>query len=275
MERIAELVTRVEHGDIANVREDARVLLTEVLAWHRQALARLILDVDPDKLAEAARDPMIASLLELHEIEVPAPAKLVPLAGLLKKAPLKSERHGTACELCAKDAGDLHPHLIDVGTRMLICACGPCATTLDAGPTGKYARVPDRVLCASDLAESDAWWHALGVPSGVAFFVPRGETQAVSVFYPGPAGATESSVPREIWDEAARVHSSLARVTPYVEALVVDRADGAREHWVCGVDRAYELVARVREPWQGLTGGDGVRAVRRRFFATLAEEARR
>jgi len=53
----------------------------------------------------------------------------------------------------------------------------------------------------------------------------------------------------------------------------LDDNEGAREHWICGVHRAYELAARVRTRWTGWSGGDGVREEVLGFFGELAREA--
>ena len=272
MERITDLMALLEAtNDPTSLREQARDLVHEVLAWHKEGIARLSGAMDPGTLAEAARDPLVAALFDLHGIEAPPPAKLVPASALRKRAPAPPDPAVHTCELCAAPARGAHTHLLDVAAGMLVCACDTCAANFVATPnaTSRFARVPDTVKRVDDLGASDAWWKTIGVPSGVAFFVVRGAGEAVRVFYPGPAGATEASLPRETWDAAASRHPSLAAMLPHVQALVVDRADSAREHWICGVDRAYELVARVRAPWQGLTGGDGVRDARRRFFADL------
>jgi hypothetical protein len=52
--------------------------------------------------------------------------------------------------------------------------------------------------------------------------------------------------------------------------LLVNRTWGAREHWIVGIDRAYELAGLVRARWRGFTGGDEVRTELTRFFAGLA-----
>lgn len=273
MERIADLVAALEATeDPSSLREQARDLVHEVLAFHKEGLSRLTAAMDRDALAEAARDPLVAAVFDLHGIQAPAPAKLIPATTLLKTKPATlplGDVH--KCDLCAAPAPDAHTHLLDVAAGLMVCVCGPCAANFTPfGSAARFTRVPDSVKRAVDLGQDDTWWKTIGVPSGVAFFVPRGPTESVRVMYPGPAGATEASLPRETWDAAVSRHASLATIVPHVQALVVDRADGAREHWICGVDRAYELVARVREPWQGLTGGDGVREARRRFFADLA-----
>lgn len=270
MNRISELVARLEReGTADEIREDARALVAEVLAYHREGLHRMH-ERAPAAFAELASDPLVASLFDLHELEVArAPARpdasLVPAASLVKKKAIAQAAH-SACEICGDGTAERHPHLVDVETRSMACACEPCAQTLGAGT--RYRRVPADVIRVDD----DHWWPALGLPTGMAFFVPRGT--GVTAHYPGPAGATEGSVDRAVWAEVASKCDVLAKIEPEVQALLVNRIDGARDHWIVGVDRCWELVARVRTRWQGLTGGDEMKREVRRFFSEVAEEAR-
>jgi hypothetical protein len=214
-------------------------------------------------LAEAARDPLVASLFDLHAIDAPKPAQLIAASRLVRRSASSTTAHeDVVCEICGTPAGARHSHLVDIATRGLVCACRPCSAVLGHG---KYARVPDRVARVSAADATDAWWLTLGVPTGLAFFVARSDGSATA-HYPGPSGVTDGVVPAGAW---------LPEMEPHAEALLVDRADGAREHWIVGVDRCYELVAEVRRTWRGFTGGGAVRDVRRRFFASLAAEARR
>jgi hypothetical protein len=80
-------------------------------------------------------------------------------------------------------------------------------------------------------------------------------------FYPGPMGATESRLPLEI--------PLLRTLEPDVEALLVDRHLGAREHWIVPIDDCFRLVGLIRTHWQGLTGGRDVWAEVGRFFDGL------
>ena len=50
----------------------------------------------------------------------------------------------------------------------------------------------------------------------------------------------------------------LGELEPDVEALLVNRTRGAREHWLVPVDRCYELVGLIRTHWSGFGGGSEV-----------------
>ena len=62
---------------------------------------------------------------------------------------------------------------------------------------------------------------------------------------------------------------------PDVEALLVNRARGARDHWLVPIDECYELVGLIRTRWRGLTGGKEVWEEIGRFFEALDRRARR
>ncbi len=271
MKRIVELIERLEHVADERAREDARALVTEVLAFHREGIVRLT-DVmkkqDPALLEDAARDPLVASLFELHDIDLgkKAPlAQLLPVDSLVRKRASTQTHDDADCDLCGEAAGPSHPHLVDIETRAIACACRACAIT---GAGTKWRRIPEGATRIASLAESDDWWNELGLPIGLAFFVVRGEDRPISALYPGAAGATEAEVPREVWTKIAAAHPEVARLEPHIQALLVDRTEGAREHWIVGVDRCFALTARLREKWSGLMGGDDVRVERKRFFSS-------
>lgn len=61
----------------------------------------------------------------------------------------------------------------------------------------------------------------------------------------------------------------LRDMEPDVEALLVNQARGAREHWLVPVDDCYRLVAVVRTHWQGFSGGQQVWEEIGQFFKQL------
>jgi hypothetical protein len=56
---------------------------------------------------------------------------------------------------------------------------------------------------------------------------------------------------------------------PDVEALLVNRAQGARRHWLVPIDECYALVGLIRTRWKGLTGGKQVWEEIGHFFDRL------
>jgi hypothetical protein len=65
----------------------------------------------------------------------------------------------------------------------------------------------------------------------------------------------------------------LAELEPDVEALLVNRLKGRREHWILPVDRCYELVGLVRTHWSGFAGGDEMWRALDEFFDRVRKEA--
>jgi hypothetical protein len=65
----------------------------------------------------------------------------------------------------------------------------------------------------------------------------------------------------------------LAELEQDVEALLVNRTRGARDHWLVPVDRCYELVGLIRKGWKGFGGGPDVWAEVDSFFERLRREA--
>ena len=105
----------------------------------------------------------------------------------------------TRCDLCGAAMSEDHRHLLDVGERQILCACEPCiamrAGEGDLRPTGT------RVLRLDDFVLSDEIWAAFQVPIGLAFFLVSEVAGGVVALYPSPAGATESELYLEAWNE--------------------------------------------------------------------------
>ncbi|HSD76164.1 MAG TPA: DUF5947 family protein [Solirubrobacteraceae bacterium] len=185
-------------------------------------------------------------------------------------------REGERCELCGEPLPREHRHVVDVESRALLCACRACTLLLDhrAAGGGHFRLVPRRRVALEGFRLDDAAWEALGIPVGLAFFFHATPAGRVVAFYPGPLGAAESALPLDAWAELARDNPVLATLEPDVEALLVNRARGAREHWIVPVDDCYRLVAVIRSGWRGLTGGREVWEATGRFFEDLRRETR-
>jgi hypothetical protein len=161
------------------------------------------------------------------------------------------------CELCGTAIAADHRPLLEPERRELLCACRPCALLFDRG--GRYLLVPERRTRLDDVADLD--WEELRLPVDVAFFLHNSAAGRDMAFYPGPMGATESQLPLQL--------AVLRTIRPDVEALLVDRHLGAREHWIVPIDDCFRLVGLVRTHWRGLTGGKEVWAEIGRFFEEL------
>ena len=157
-----------------------------------------------------------------------------------------------------------------------MCACQACKILFDrreAG-AGHYRLVPDRRLRIDDFRLEDAGWDDLRIPVEMAFFFYSTRDERVSAFYPSPAGPTESLLRLDAWEDLERANPVLQSLEPDVEALLVNRARGAREYYIVPIEDPYRLVALIRSRWRGLTGGQEVWEEIESFFARLSEQAK-
>ena len=184
------------------------------------------------------------------------------------------DRKGAVCELCGAPFDGRHAHVIDLESRRLMCTCRPCYLlfTHPGAAGGRYRSVSERVMKLSEAADSS--WESLGIPVGIAFFLRNSARGRVLAFYPSPAGATESTLPLEAWDEIVAALPVLATLEPDVEALLVCRRRERMESWIVPVDACYELVGRLRRSWKGFEGGAEAWSEIDAFFAGLEERER-
>jgi hypothetical protein len=190
---------------------------------------------------------------------------------------VRRKRDVERCELCSAEVGADHPHLIEPGSRKLLCTCNPCAILFSAMGT-KYKRVPRRVLSLADFHLSDGQWESLMVPINMVFFFRSTPDARVVAFYPSPAGATESQLPLDTWQDIEEVNPALKEMESDVEALLVNRVGHARgfaapEYYVLPIDECYKLVGLIRAHWKGLSGGTEVWQEIGKFFDALKQRA--
>jgi len=177
------------------------------------------------------------------------------------------------CEMCAAPVADQHQHVVNVGTRSLLCACRPCYllfTHDDAALT--YRAVPDRYLSFPDLAAPV--WEELELPVGTAFLFVNSALGRVVAFYPGPAGATESELSLEAWERVVAAAPGLGTLQPDVEALLVHTEHQQAEAFLVPIDVCYELVGHLRQLWRGFDGGQDVRRRLEEFFGKVRAKSR-
>jgi hypothetical protein len=108
----------------------------------------------------------------------------------------------------------------------------------------------------------------------MAFLHTASPDGAVRAFYPSPAGATESMLTLEGWGRIVADNPVLGDLLPDVEALLVNRVGGARDHYIAPIDKCYELVGLIRISWRGLSGGQEVWERIDGFFSELRGAAR-
>ncbi len=178
------------------------------------------------------------------------------------------------CELCGNPLGPEHQHLLELSSRQLLCACDACAILFFGQGSAKFRAVPRRIEALADFRLTDAQWEGLGIPIGLAFFFRNGTTGKIAAVYPSPAGATESLLALEAWEELAEENPVLRRLEPDVEALLVYRVRAAREHYRVPIDQCYRLIGLIRKHWRGMYGGTDLWQRIEQFFAGLQQRSR-
>jgi hypothetical protein len=180
------------------------------------------------------------------------------------------------CELCSQPAPAEHRHLLEVAARELRCVCQPCSILFDsqAASQGRYRLVGDRRLFLADFELDDVDWEGLRIPVGIAFLLFSTPAERMAAFYPGPMGPTESLLELSTWQTLERRNPILAGPQPDVEALLVNRARGARQHFLVPIDDCFRLIGLIRTHWRGFGGGPEVWEQIERFFAALVTRSR-
>ncbi|MGW9072724.1 DUF5947 family protein, partial [Streptomyces yangpuensis] len=117
-------------------------------------------------------------------------------------------------------------------------------------------------------------WERLQIPVGVAFFFRNAALDRLVALYPSPAGATESELDPQTWQQVLDGAPLAAMLEPDTEALLVHRWEGRSGCYLVPVDACYELVGRMRTLWQGFDGGAEARAALRAFFDDVERRAR-
>ena len=182
------------------------------------------------------------------------------------------------CELCSAGLAQEHPHLVELASRQILCACDACALLFDGRENAKYKRVSRRAQCLIDFAMTDSQWESLLIPINMAFFFHSSLEGKVVALYPSPAGAVESLLPLDAWNEIAESNRSLRRLQPDIEALLINRVGYARgmakaEYYIAPMDECYKLVGLIRGNWKGLSGGTEVWEEIGRFFSELRSKS--
>ena len=126
---------------------------------------------------------------------------------------------------------------------------------------------------------TDEQWDDLQIPVNIVYIFHSTNMKHVMAFYPSPAGAMESTLSLEGWDELIGSNPILNELEPDVEALLINRVqnrsgDGDyREHYIVPMDACYELVGLIRLKWKGLSGGEEAWKAIAAFFAGLRKRA--
>jgi len=187
--------------------------------------------------------------------------------------PANKKRAGEVCEMCGQEILPEHSHLVNVESRSLLCSCRSCYLlfTHSGAAQGKYKAVPDRYLHLRWFQMGDAQWEQMQIPVGMAFFFFNSSLKRITAFYPSPAGATESMLSLEAWQQLTDANPVLVDIAADVEALLVYRRRGGSdfECFLVPIDACYELTGRVRKTWKGFDGGEQAWHEIEEFFVNL------
>jgi hypothetical protein len=191
-------------------------------------------------------------------------------------APKRKATTGETCDLCAHPIPEEHRHLVDIEDRRLLCACRACTVLFDreGAGGGHFRLIPERRVLLDGFELPDELWDRLRIPVDLAFFFRSTPAGRMVAFYPGPMGAAESLLDLDDWAEVEAANPVVGELEDDVEALLANRANGAREYFLVPIDDCYRLVALIRTKWKGLGGGDEVWREIKGFFDELKEEAR-
>lgn len=180
---------------------------------------------------------------------------------------------GESCELCGTAIGDVHPHLVEPNDHKLFCSCRACAILFSRQAETKYLLVPDSGRLLPDFKISDDQWASLMIPVDMAFFFRSTPAGRIVALYPSPAGATESLLTLDSWQELERDNPELGDMHPDVEGLLVNRVSADHEYFIAPIDRFYELVGTIKSGWRGFSGGSEVWGAIRGCFDRLREHS--
>jgi len=173
------------------------------------------------------------------------------------------------CELCSAELAPLHSHLLETAKRQMLCACEACALLFCGQAGANYLRIPRRICLLSSFQMTDMEWEALMIPINLAFFYRDGASGRMIAMYPSPAGATESLLSLESWEEILDQNRSLQTIESDVEAFLVNRVSLEPEYFIVPIDECFRLVGIIRMHWKGLSGGTEVWKHIQQFFTDL------
>lgn len=193
----------------------------------------------------------------------------------LRSFAARREQPAEYCEMCSALLAPEHQHLIEPNSRRLVCSCGACSLLFPNQPELKFRRIPRDARSLPDFQMTDAQWNDLLIPINMAFFFYSSPEERVVAMYPSPAGATESLLELDAWNDVARDNPVLEKMELDVEALLVNRLGpthgrSSDQYYLAPIDKCYKLVGLIRTNWRGLSGGTEVWREINSFFDALA-----
>jgi hypothetical protein len=175
------------------------------------------------------------------------------------------------CELCALTVAAAHPHVVDLASRTVRCACPACAVLFRHAQRGRYRTIPDRVLRDDQLDLTEQTWQEIGVPVRLLFVLFDSTLDRHLAQVPSPGGPVEIELTTNALLALGRRVRLLAHLEPDVEAILVHGPRGGErlDCLLVPIDACYDLVTAVRRRWRGFDGGDAVRIEIERRLADL------
>jgi hypothetical protein len=211
-----------------------------------------------DKVAARRRANMVSGLRGLRRGPSPDPAPA---------SPASAEGPEERCDLCGIEIPPKHEHLLHLGDRRIICACATCWTQRSADP--ELRPTGSRVVWLDDFSLADDIWARLQVPIGLAFFMFSSSLGAMVAMYPSPAGATESELELDAWQDLKAANPVLETLEPDAEALVVNRISEPPEFVIVPIDECYAMVGAIKMNWEGISGGAAIEREVPAFFERM------
>ena len=185
---------------------------------------------------------------------------------------------GERCEMCSEAIADEHQHVVNLEGRQLMCVCRGCYLLFtDTEAELRFRAIPDRYLAFPDFALDRRAWEALQIPVGLAFFFHNSTLDRTVAFYPGPAGATESELDLQAWNDIRTADGRVDAIAADTEALLVRIPDddaASPQAYLVPIAACYEFVGRLRMMWRGFDGGQDVRNYIDEFFEMLDDRSR-
>ncbi len=175
------------------------------------------------------------------------------------------------CEVCGSSLSEDHRHLLELDERRILCACEPCIAMRSG--VDSYCPVGTRTLWLDDVDFPDELWAKFQLPIGLAFFLRSSGTGTVVALYPSPAGATESELHLESWEELVRRNPILEQLEVDGEAFVVNRMSQPYEHAIVPIDECYRLVGLIKSNWTGISGDNAISDAVPEFFTHIRRKA--
>lgn len=178
------------------------------------------------------------------------------------------------CDMCRVNIPPRHRHLLELANRQILCACDACALRFQDVVGGRYKLIPRDIYALPDFKLSHAQWENLAIPISLAYFFYSTPQEKIVAMYPSPAGAMESLLSIDTWENLMAENPVLTKMEADVEALLVNRVGSQEVYFLVPIDTCYELVGLIRSYWRGLSGGEVVWQEIARFFEALKRKSR-